>query len=243
MVDFPNPSAVFVKTEMAIHGEVKISGYVNKPIPVRLLMGRSEDEMKLIARDDDQGDRDGQIVPVDFVYTPEEAGEFKLTLEAVRQPGELVTTNNRQSAFVQVLKGGLHVLYIEGNLRAEEKLLRMSLDSSRDIKLDSIRIDPQHKETRPGDFAELLKPGKYDVYILGDLDRDAFEPGELEAARRNGQPRQGPDHAGRLPQLRPRRIRRNRPGRRSARGDGPYGTAAVERHAPRGRASATGRCR
>ena len=26
----------------------------------------------------------------------------------------------------------------------------------------------------------MLKPGKYDVYILGDLDRDAFDPGELK---------------------------------------------------------------
>jgi uncharacterized membrane protein len=180
VVDFPNPATVFVKTEMAVHGEVRISGYINREIPVRLLMGPSKDKMEVIRETKVKATEDGQIVPVDFVYIPETPGQYKLTLEAVPQPGELVTTNNRQSAFVQVLKGGLHVLYIEGTLRAEAKWLRMSLDSSRDIKLDAIRIDPQHKETRPGDFAELLKPGKYDVYILGDVDRDAFEPGELE---------------------------------------------------------------
>ena len=180
VVDFPNPSAVFVKTEMAVHGEVKISGYVNKPITVRLLMGPSKDKMELIAEKKISASEDGQTVPVDFVYTPTEPGAFRLSLEAAEQPGELVTTNNRQGGFVQVLKGGLHVLYIEGTIRAEEKWLRMSLDSSRDIKLDFIRIDPQNKRTRPADFAELLKPGKYDVYIFGDVDRDAFEPGELE---------------------------------------------------------------
>ena len=56
---------------------------------------------------------DGQVLPVDFTYTPDTPGEFKVTLEAVPQPGELVTTNNQLSSFVQVLKGGLHVLYIE----------------------------------------------------------------------------------------------------------------------------------
>ena len=83
-----------------------------------------------------------------------------------------------------MLKGGLHVLYIEGTLRSEEKWLRMSLDSSPGTSSSTpTRINPRHKETRPGDFAELLKPGKSNVYILGDLDRDAFEPGELKPAR------------------------------------------------------------
>ena len=51
-------------------------------------------------------------------------GEHKLTLEAVPQPGELVTTNNDLSTFVNVLKGGLNVLYIEGALRVEQKFIR-----------------------------------------------------------------------------------------------------------------------
>ena len=100
-------------------------------------------------------------MPVKFSYTPDTPGEFKLTLEAVPQPGELVTTNNRLSSFVQVLKGGLHVLYIEGDLRVEQKFLRRSLDASRDIKVDSIRIDrAAHKETKPSDLAESAQAGQ-----------------------------------------------------------------------------------
>jgi hypothetical protein len=72
------------------------------------------------------------------------------------------------------------VLYIEGDLRLEQKFLWQSLNASRDIKVDSIRIDAQHKETKPGNLLDLFKPGKYDVYILGDVDSDAFEPAELE---------------------------------------------------------------
>ncbi|MEI8373871.1 MAG: glutamine amidotransferase, partial [Planctomycetota bacterium] len=180
VVDFPPPASVFVKTEMAIHGEIKVSGYVNHPIPLRVFMETPEGKMEQIAQKEITATADGQLLPVDFTYTPETPGEFKLTLEAVAQPGELVTTNNQQSSFVQVLKGGLHVLYIEGDLRVEQKFLRRSLDASRDIKVDSIRLDPRHKETKPSNLMELLKPGKYDVFILGDVDSTAFEPAELE---------------------------------------------------------------
>jgi uncharacterized membrane protein len=182
VVDFPPPAAVFVGTQMHVQGQVKISGYVNKEIPVRLLMGPSKDKMVEIDRKTVKVDEDGKIVSVDFDPTPDTPGEYKLTLEAVPQPGELVTTNNRQSSFVQVLKGGLHVLYIEGTPRLEQKFLRLSLDASRDIKVETVRIDPQHvTETKPADLDDLLKPpGKYDVYILGDIDSTAFTNQELK---------------------------------------------------------------
>jgi uncharacterized membrane protein len=181
VVDFPPPAAVFVNTEMAIHGEIKVNGYVNQSIPVRVLMETPEGKMKEIDKEEITATFDGQLLPVDFTCAPETPGEFKLTLKADAQPGELVTTNNEQSSFVQVLKGGLHVLYIEGDLRVEQKFLRRSLDASRDIKVDSIRIDPRHlRETKPADLLERFKPGKYDVYILGDVDSTAFEPAELE---------------------------------------------------------------
>ncbi len=57
VVDFPPPAAVFVKTEMAIHGEIKINGYVNQPIPVRLLMETPEGKMEVIAETERQGHR------------------------------------------------------------------------------------------------------------------------------------------------------------------------------------------
>ena len=87
-------------------------------------------------------------------------GEYKLTLEAVPQPGELVTTNNQLSTFVNVLKGGLNVLYIEGALRVEQKFIRRALDSSPDIKVDYVRLDPRDPKTRPRRFRRTLQAGQ-----------------------------------------------------------------------------------
>ena len=57
VTDFPPPASVFVNTQMAIHGEIKINGYVNKEIPVRLLLGTSDNDMQEVAAAQAQGAR------------------------------------------------------------------------------------------------------------------------------------------------------------------------------------------
>ena len=170
---------VFVKNELAIGGQVRVDGYVNVDIPVRVLFETSPGNMEVVGETKIKADADGQLLPVKFNYVPQTPGEFKLTLEAVKQPGELVTTNNELSTFVRVLKGGLNVLYIEGALRVEQKFLRRALASSPDIKVDCVRLDPLLPQSRPADFADRFKPGKYDAYILGDVDSSTFQGDEL----------------------------------------------------------------
>ena len=174
-----NPS-VFVKNELGVGGQVRIDGYVNRDIPVQLLFETTPGKMEKVAETKVTATADGALLPVALEYVPETPGEYKLTLEAVPQPGELVTTNNRLSTFVNVMKGGLNVLYVEGLRRVEAKFVRRALDASPDIKVDYLWIDAEKPNTRPGDFAERFKPGKYDVYILGDLDSMAFKAEELK---------------------------------------------------------------
>jgi hypothetical protein len=170
---------VFVKNELTVNGQVRIDGYVNVDIPVRVLFETSPGKMEVVAQQTMQATEDGQLLPVTLNYIPQSPGEYRLTLEAAEQPGELVTTNNRLSTFVQVLKGGLNVLYLEGGLRVEQKFIRRALDSSPDIKTDYVRIDPREPQSRPVDLAARFKPGKYDVYILGDIDSTVFRNEEL----------------------------------------------------------------
>ncbi len=42
-----------------------------------------------------------------------------------------------------------------------------------------MRLDPRDAKARPADFADRFKPGKYDAYILGDVDSTAFAGDEL----------------------------------------------------------------
>ncbi len=172
---------VFVKNQLAIDGQIRVDGYVNVDIPVRVLFETSPGKMEVVAQQTIKAASDGQLLPIALSYVPEQPGEYRLTLEAAEQSGELVTTNNRLSTFVQVLKGGLNVLYLEGALRVEQKFIRRALESSPDIKTDYLRIDPRDATSRPADLAERFAPGKYDVYILGDIDSSAFTKDELTA--------------------------------------------------------------
>ncbi len=172
---------VFVNNELAVRGRVRMDGFVNRPASVRLLFESAPERIEPVAVQTVTAKTDGEEIPFEFLYAPATPGEHKLTVEVVEQPGELVTTNNRVSTFVNVLKGGLRVLYLEGfPPRVEQNFLRRALDASPDINVDTFTIDPRRPETRPADLGERLKPGRYEAYILGDLDSSAFEAGELQ---------------------------------------------------------------
>ncbi|HWA99382.1 MAG TPA: glutamine amidotransferase [Pirellulales bacterium] len=173
------PSTVYVKNPLSTSGTVRIDGFVNRTMPAQLLFETSPGVMTPVAAVPIQAKSDAERVPVELEYTPEIPGEFKVTLRVPEQSGELVTTNNEMSTFVTVLKGGLNVLYLEGVARVESKFLRRALDASPDIKVDFLRIDARKPETKPADLSERFDPGKYDVYILGDLDSSTLTPDEL----------------------------------------------------------------
>jgi len=172
---------VFVKNELAVLGTARLDGFANQKLPVQLLFESPGGKMQVVGTQQLQSGKDGESLPITLSYVPENAGEYKVTLQAPKQPGELVTTNNQLSTFVTVLKGGLNVLYLEGALRVEQKFLRRSLDASADIKVDYLRVDPKDSKNRPVDLLDRFQPGKYDVYILGDLDSTAFTKEELQS--------------------------------------------------------------
>ena len=170
--------SVFVKNELPVAAAVRADGYAGSEIPVELLFETAPGKMEVVAREKLKATAEGKPLAVRFRYAPELPGEYKLTLRAAEQPGELVTTNNEKSTFVNVLKGGLNVFYLEGAPpRVEQKFLGRALAASPDIHVDFPRppIDPLRPETRPADLSERFEPGKYEVYILGDLDAKAFE--------------------------------------------------------------------
>lgn len=172
---------VFVKNELALRGILRVRGFVNQSIPVELLVQKPDGStetigpLSLVARED------GQAVPVEMSYIPPEPGRYKLTMRAAEQTGELVTKNNELSAYLRVLEGGLRVLYIEGQLRMEQKFLRRSLDASPDIEVDFLWVDSRLRDRWPLDLTKQFTGETYDVVILGDLDSTALGDASLQA--------------------------------------------------------------
>ncbi|MDZ4779852.1 MAG: glutamine amidotransferase [Planctomycetia bacterium] len=170
----------FVKNELVVEGTLQADGFPGQSMTVELLSESAPGKMIVVdsvpVKIPEQNVRQNVILS----YIPETAGEFKLTLRVAAAPGELVRTNNEMSTFVTVLAGGLRVLYLEGAVRSEQKWIYRALDASQDIQLDAWRLNAQDPTTRPAELASAFQPGKYDVYIFGDLDQRAFDPAELE---------------------------------------------------------------
>jgi uncharacterized membrane protein len=164
---------VFVKNEVAIRGLVRVRGYVKQDLPVELLLTDDKNQTQTIGRRTIQAEEDNRQVEVEFTYTPQTPGHYRLTLRADKQAGERVVKNNQLDAYLTVLEGGLRVLYLDGESRFERKFLRWALDASPDIELDD-QVFPRRFKQWPVNLGPDFAAGKYDAYILGDLDAAAL---------------------------------------------------------------------
>jgi hypothetical protein len=178
--NLPEQYQVFVKNELAVRGLVRVRGYVNKQIPVNLIIEDDQGRQQRVGPLDIQASEDNQQLDVNLTFTPQEPGQYRLTLEAAEQPGELVTKNNRLSAFLTVLEGGLRVLFLEGEPRQEQKFIRWALEASPDIDLDFQWFPSRLRSTWPIAIQETIAGGNYDAYILGDCDSLALGEAGLQ---------------------------------------------------------------
>ena len=177
-----NPS-VFIKNELSVAGTARISGLVNQTIPVQLLFETEPGKLTPVASTQLRAKQNGEQLRFEMNYIPQTPGERKLVVRAAPQPGERITTNNELSTFVNVLDGGLNVLYLEGEPRVEQRFIRRALAESPDIKVDFLWFDKRDRKNWPIDLADKFRPGKYDVYIIGDLDSSVFRKEDLQKLR------------------------------------------------------------
>jgi uncharacterized membrane protein len=178
--NLPEQFTVFVKNELAIRGLIRVRGYVNKEIPVVLTIEDDAGHQQIIGSTHVQADQDNQQLNVDLTYVPQTAGQYRLTLKAEEQPGELVVKNNQLTAFLTVLEGGLRVLYLEGEPRQEQKFIRWALDASPDIDLEFQWFASRLRQDWPVALGDTFEKGNYDAYILGDCDSAALGKKNLE---------------------------------------------------------------
>ncbi|MCE9527554.1 MAG: glutamine amidotransferase, partial [Planctomycetales bacterium] len=169
---------VFVKNELQVKGLIRIRGYVKKDIPVELELVDSMGQKQALGKKSIRADEDGRQVEVAFTFTPQLPGHYRLYMKAETQLGELVAKNNELSAYLTVLEGGLRVLYLDGEKWHEQRFLRASLNASPDIELDDRIIDRRNKQKI--DITEEVRKGRYDAFILRDLDARLLTPESLQ---------------------------------------------------------------
>lgn len=169
--DLVAASTVYVKNELKVRGVVGVRGFPNEDVEVELyLEGR---DAPVAVRRVRAKEGEDVVTIDDLSFTPTVPGEKRLTLKVKNKEGELIASNNRIDTYVNVLKGGINVLFVQGPSSPwEKKYLMRALDAAREIQAN-LRV-----LTRParGDQGDLdtreLTPGAYDVYILSDVAAD-----------------------------------------------------------------------
>lgn len=172
--NLPERYTVFVKNEVPIRGLMRVRGYVNQEIPVELKVEGPDGKTEVLGPVTRTARSDGEQLPVEMTFVPQQAGQYKLTLRAPAQPRELVTKNNALSTFVTVLEGGINVLYLEGAYRNELRFVLRALEASPDIQVSFDILEPSDRSRWPVDLGGQLSDPKYDAFILGDLDSEAL---------------------------------------------------------------------
>ena len=178
--NMPEQYTVFVKNELVVRGALRVRGYVNQEVPVELIAKDPAGAESRVATVNVTARKDNQLLPVEMSFVPPEPGQYQLTLRTAEQPGERVTRNNKLSAFVTVLEGGLRVMYLYGDLLGEQRLLRRSINMSADIQLDDIFVDPKNRNRWPINLDDELKFPNVDVILMESVDSSAVGEANLQ---------------------------------------------------------------
>lgn len=180
---------MYEKKTVPVRFQLRTAGAAGRRVRVRLLIerqtsagGQVQSEMVELPLSADarpfeefeiRGNR--SVERRELSFFAEQAGEYKLAVEVVPLEGELKLTNNRYETVISVLKGGLKVAYIDVP-RIEQKFIGRLNENAR-IQLDLITLPGgrflDQAKLDPG----LFDPGRYDVYLIGDVPAAVFRQG------------------------------------------------------------------
>lgn len=180
---------VFSETPATVKATLSADGYANQTFKMQLLWESATGEMEVVDTREVRIKVGQRRTPLSFSHTPMVPGEYKVSVR-IAPPndggpeGELVTSNNVQSTFVSVHKGGVKILYLVGATRIgggpsiEPRFVRSALAAHADL---NVRYDLLNYRKQRLDIRTLLKEGKYDVFLLGDVDVTALNNASWEA--------------------------------------------------------------
>ena len=169
---------VYLKNALEVAGRIRLDGLAGREVTVKLMVEGDSGAMEEVARTVVRGGPEGAEESVRLEWVPKALGERKLSLVIDPQEGEVVLANNELSTFVQVVDGGLRVLYLEGALRVEQRFLRRVLAASPDMQVDFEWIDQAGRRNWPVNLGRKLD-GDWSVIVIGDLDAQALSPQDL----------------------------------------------------------------
>jgi len=176
----PESYSLFAGNDAQVSFQVSLRGLAGISVPVEVSWIDSKGQSTTAATRQLLAETASDVQSVSIPITAPKPGVYRLRVAAKAQTGEWVTTNNFQTAFVNVREGGGRILYVEGESLYEQRFLRMALRRFPDLDLTYQWIPRDTASRWPIPLDNAFAVGKYDIYIIGDVDADAIGNEQLE---------------------------------------------------------------
>lgn len=178
------PAESVVNNVARLTVDVEAIGLADRSVEVQL-----REEGTLLAAEPLRLDAVAGAQSVTLTVTPTEIGQHTYEVAVPTDPAERRSENNVREVHLLVTDPKIRVLYIEGVVRPEYKPLKSVLETDPNVELLSL------VQVRRGEFLQsgslqgltlasfprtLDDMRKFDVYILGDLDRSYFQARQFE---------------------------------------------------------------
>ncbi|MEC9095519.1 MAG: glutamine amidotransferase [Planctomycetota bacterium] len=177
----PQQFRVFSGNDVQVNAITRLRGVLGAPIQVQLKLTPQGGETKVVQTLEVAANEANDIQPVEFTLTAADPGVYMLEVVAESAEGEILLANNRQTAYLTVLEGGLRVLYLYGNRLGEQLEMRRSLASSPDIELTESYIRHFSSRNWPDPRTNILADQDFDVLLIEDVHAAAIGKENLEA--------------------------------------------------------------
>ncbi len=180
IVDVKAKKSVYLRDTVAVGVELKWSGYEEKSVAVVLrqsgaVLQEKRTELKKGAK--------SETVSLQFV--PQQVGVVVCTVEALPEPDEVRTDNNRKTFEVEVTRAKKKVLLVEKFPRWEWRFLKNAIFLDPDFDLTCLLLNgmgrPSEGEMYITSFPSTKKElYEFEVIIFGDVPASDFTPQQLE---------------------------------------------------------------
>jgi uncharacterized membrane protein len=126
---------------------------------------------------------------ITLTVTPTTTGRHTYTVRIPPDPAERRSENNTRDLYLLVTDPKIRVLYVEGVVRPEYKPLKSVLETDPNVELAALVQVRKGEFLQSGSRNDLALTGfpqtledmrKFDVFLLGDLDRSYFSAKQLE---------------------------------------------------------------
>ena len=177
-----------VKTTNPVEVDVEAIGYANQVVPVIL-----EEDGKEVAREQLVLDQKRGSQRVTMMYTPQEKGDFELTVRIPKDDAEQIAENNSASRPVFVSEPKIKVLYVEGVVRSEYRELHRVLEYDPNLEVISLIRVGKNLFNQQGNVENITLDGfpktyeelnQFKVLIIGSLESSALSKTQMEFVRR-----------------------------------------------------------